>query len=388
MTTVARKVVLLPRGLLAEPARVAVAVLLAYAVGIGLYAAGGEHPAARAQIGAEFLRAGAGHSASIDRLRGLESSRVGYDGQFALYIALSPARAARYIDDPAYRYERIVYPMAARVVALGRPAAIPWTLILLNAAAAVGLTFFAAAYLCARSVSSWWALVLGASPGVAGAVAHDLNEPLAYALVAAGVLTLSTARANRVVLAGVAFGLAGLTRESTVLFPLAFGACLVAGVGETDRLGGRRLRDAVVLAGLGCGPILALKLALAAILAGSSVPEAVRPEFVPFAGLLERKPFGSPEIAQLVTVVLPSCLAVLLALVFVRRVCAPIVALVLNWLILVVFLPTKSYEHVLTSARISLGVPLAFLLCLPFLPARRRFVVGLAPAVYWMLAWL
>ncbi len=33
-------------------------------------------------------------------------------------------------DVPAYRYQRIVYPMAARVLALGNADLVPWTLIL------------------------------------------------------------------------------------------------------------------------------------------------------------------------------------------------------------------------------------------------------------------
>jgi hypothetical protein len=43
---------------------------------------------------------------------------LGYDGQFFYYIALDPVGALPYIDTPSYRYTRIGYPIAARVLAL------------------------------------------------------------------------------------------------------------------------------------------------------------------------------------------------------------------------------------------------------------------------------
>ena len=42
----------------------------------------------------------------------------GYDGQFAYYIARDPIGGWRYCDVPAYRYQRILYPMLAWVLAL------------------------------------------------------------------------------------------------------------------------------------------------------------------------------------------------------------------------------------------------------------------------------
>src|SRR5712692_11628586 len=45
---------------------------------------------------------------------------IGFDGQFAYYIAVDPVNARYYMDSPAYRYTRIVYPLTARALALGR----------------------------------------------------------------------------------------------------------------------------------------------------------------------------------------------------------------------------------------------------------------------------
>src|SRR5438067_2050010 len=38
------------------------------------------------------------------------TTREGYDGQFALFIALDPAHAAPSMDKPSYRYTHIFYP--------------------------------------------------------------------------------------------------------------------------------------------------------------------------------------------------------------------------------------------------------------------------------------
>src|SRR5580765_5904599 len=47
------------------------------------------------------------------------SSLTGYDGQFAYWLAIdpSPAAAANHFDTPAYRYQRILYPLLARALA-------------------------------------------------------------------------------------------------------------------------------------------------------------------------------------------------------------------------------------------------------------------------------
>jgi hypothetical protein len=388
MATLAQEVVVPVSAKRGGPVAVALAVLVLYAAGLGVLLTRDHDPAQRAEIGANFLAAGHGHSRSIDALQRFVSTPVGYDGQFALYIALSPAHAPAYIDDPAYRYERILYPALARTLALGQPALVPWLLLLVNLAAAVLLTFWTATYLQRRETSPWYALIVGSSPALAAAASRDLVEPLAYALVAGGVLAVFTARRAPVVLAGVAFGLAGLTRETTTLYAVGIAACLAAGVGERGRERVRRPEDAALLLMLGCGPILTLKLMLSVLVSGSSVPASVRPELVPFAGLIARRPFGSAEVAQTAAVVVPSCLALLLVVVLVRRLFMGAVLLALNWLVLVVMLPTKSYEHVLTSSRIALGVPLAFVLCLPRVRTRARLLVALVPTVYWMLAWL
>ena len=59
----------------------------------------------------------------------------GYDGQFVYQIAANPAGAAPFIDVPAYRYQRVLYPLLARFLAFGQPAIVPWALIVINVVA-------------------------------------------------------------------------------------------------------------------------------------------------------------------------------------------------------------------------------------------------------------
>src|SRR4051812_38862879 len=46
---------------------------------------------------------------------------IGYDGQFAYFLALDFRNARAYMDMPGYRYARILYPLTARLLAAGDP---------------------------------------------------------------------------------------------------------------------------------------------------------------------------------------------------------------------------------------------------------------------------
>lgn len=112
----------------------------------------------------------------------------GYDGQFAYYIARDGANAVPYIDGATLRYQRILYPVLARALAIGNADLVPYTLIFINIvshAVAVG----ACAYLITRyKKSAWWALTLAIWVGMIHAVRLDLNEPLCIALALCAVV--------------------------------------------------------------------------------------------------------------------------------------------------------------------------------------------------------
>jgi hypothetical protein len=152
------------------------------------------------------------------------SLQAGYDGQFAYQIALNPGGAAPTLDVPAYRYQRILYPLLARVLALGNPAAIPWMLILINLASLVLGTIATEKILAEHGFSRWCALVYGAFAGMLLALRLDLTEPLAFALVQWGVLFFERGKHWHSL---PLFALAALTRELTLMFAAACALALL-----------------------------------------------------------------------------------------------------------------------------------------------------------------
>ncbi len=145
-------------------------------------------------------------------------TNLGYDGQFAYQIAVNPAGAAPYLDMPAYRYQRIMYPLTARLLALGNEAVVPWTLILINLASLTLGTLATEKILHNHGFSRWYALVYGLFAGQLLSLRLDLTEPLAFMLAQWGVLFFDRKRYGW---SGLLFALAGLTRELTLLFPAA-----------------------------------------------------------------------------------------------------------------------------------------------------------------------
>lgn len=159
-----------------------------------------------------------------DPLHGTE--RLGYDGQFAYQIALNPVGASTYLDIPAYRYQRILYPIAARVLSLAIPGVIPWMMILINIISITLGTLATEKILVDHRQNRWFALVFGLFAGQMLALRLDLTEPLAFMLVQWGVLYFDRKKFGW---SGLLFALAALTRELTLLFPAACALCLLIG---------------------------------------------------------------------------------------------------------------------------------------------------------------
>src|SRR5882757_3876087 len=118
-----------------------------------------------AHVGSRFQQQGRG-SAAIDRLAGSPTEVTGYDGQFYYFVALDPGGARSYLDNPAYRYSRPVYPLTARALALGRAGAVPWALLLLGIAGVATGTFACAAMLRREDVAPWYGALYGLYPGL------------------------------------------------------------------------------------------------------------------------------------------------------------------------------------------------------------------------------
>jgi hypothetical protein len=161
------------------------------------------------------------------RLARLDSSRIltvrganGYDGQWYAQLAVAgnpfdpELRTA--LDSAPYRSRRILLPLLAHVVGLGRPGWVLEVYALANLAC-----WLALALLLAR----WWfpptnlhnllrwAGVLFSS-GLVGSVTQSLTDGPALLVIALGARAWER---NRGALAAVALGLAGLVRETSVL---------------------------------------------------------------------------------------------------------------------------------------------------------------------------
>jgi len=145
-------------------------------------------------------------------------TEMGYDGQFAYQIAKDPANAAPYLDEPAYRYQRILYPILAHLLSFGNVDDIPWMLILINIVSLVLGTLATEKLLKDHGHSPWYALAYGAFAGLLLSLRLNLTEPLAFALVQWGVLFFDRGNLWRSL---PFFTLAALTRELTLFFAAA-----------------------------------------------------------------------------------------------------------------------------------------------------------------------
>jgi hypothetical protein len=201
----------------------------------------------------------------------------GYDGQFAYFIALDPRGASERLDVPSYRYQRILYPMLARWLALGRPEILPWTLVLLNVVALVAGTALMERLLLHYRVGRWYALTYGLYAGQLMAVRLDLNEPLSYGLVLAAIWAMEQRRPGW---SALLFALAALAKETALVFAGAYALYLLLTAGWRPAL-----RFGLVTVGPYAGWQLVLWGWLGGPGVGSGGAMATSFEILPFMGL-------------------------------------------------------------------------------------------------------
>jgi hypothetical protein len=111
--------------------------------------------------------------------------------------------------------------LLARLAAFGQPGAIPVTLLLVNLAAVFVATLALAVLLERAGKPPALALLLAFYPGVFVALDRDLNELVGFACALSAAAILDWRRPRRVVAATMLFAIGGLSRETTLLIPLA-----------------------------------------------------------------------------------------------------------------------------------------------------------------------
>lgn len=203
----------------------------------------------------------------------------GYDGQFVYYIARDPKpiMVARYLDAPAYRYQRILLPILAHLLSLGRASAIPWLIAFLGILSQAVGTGIIGLLLKNWGVSRWYALIYGLWAGFTLAVRLDLPEPLAYALIAGAIY--SEKRAKPLV-SWILYGFALFAKEVTVLFVIA---------SLLDKIIRRRWHDAIGVSLVAIVPYMIFQVWLWQVFGqlgiGSGGAMATSFEIVPFMGM-------------------------------------------------------------------------------------------------------
>jgi hypothetical protein len=325
-----------------------VVVLLAALVYVGLTMVRyGDDPLAFALLGTRYSQ-------------GDPEGTQGYDGQFAYYIARDPAGGWRYCDAPSYRYQRILYPMLARLLALGQQGAVGWMLVALNGVALAGGTYFTERLLSAHRVNRWYALGYGLYGGLMAGLRLDLTEPLAYGFVQAGLWAWERRRRGT---ASILLALAVLTKETALV---AVGGLLLYLALE------RRWQKALAMGLLVGVPFLAWQGVLWAWLGapgvGAGGAMATPFEAIPFGGLLRVATVSWPVFWVLLAIegplfMLPTGWALVVSirdLLRGRR--HPWVLMLLAQAAVLPFLPFSTWREPLAMARLAAGLVAATLL--------------------------
>ena len=316
---------------------------------------------------------------------------IGYDGQFNYFMALDPVRAASYTDYPAYRYTRIVYPAVAGLLGGHNPDLVANTLIAINLAMiALGVAVLGA-WLRRRGRSAWLAAVYGFYPGIYVALQRDTSEIMAFSLVIVAIYLYDVAPRLRFVLPAAFFALAGLTRETTLVFAYLWGLdLLLSGNGRLRHRVATNWRGFLIFLAISFGPLLAWKIFLLVWLGSLGLEGVLTP--IPFSGIhyLIRH---EVEMEQLRTVVVPAFLCLVAGAIAIYAGSRKVEtwALLTNALLYTAFLSSPSFEDFTSSARVMVPIALALVLAVPYLPQRAKTLfwvsaaLWLTPMIFWII---
>jgi hypothetical protein len=322
----------------------------------------------------EFARVGTKFS------EGVSQGTEGYDGQFIYYIARDPdpTRVAVHLDVPAYRYQRILLPMLARVLSFGQGDWLPWVLPAIGLVAHLWAILLLGKLFENWGISRWHTLGYGMWAGLLLALRLDLPEPLAMSLV---ITAIWLDQKKSVRWAWLFYALALFAKETTIFFIVAQGLIYLAN---------RRWRDALGLSLLAGLPFVLFHLWLLKVFGslgfGLGGAEASGVELVPFFGLLRVGAYSPRYLFALLAVDVPALLLPALWGLYssAKRWLAgqrdfSATALFLNAAIYP-FLPLSLYIQPIGTLRLASGLVLALLLFF----ARFRVRRGLNFSFFWI----
>jgi hypothetical protein len=274
---------------------------------------------------------------------------IGYDGQFTYYIATDPLGAPARVDDPPYRYQRILYPLVVYVLSLGRAFLVPWVMVGVNVVALSVSAELLGRLLRQYVMSPIFGTTFVLWIGQVSSLRLSLNEPLCFMLV---LWAIWWHRRGRYGLSTLAFSLGILAKEQALLFLI--GAML------HHWLQGRR-RQAVVQVLLSVMPYLLWQVVLCRWLGKPGViGKGVMWEVVPFYGMRFIEPLEARVFTIFVLAVPMGVLTVAAVIRLLRglRGDFTVWALLANVMFLV-FMTRRSYIDVIARFRLSTGLVLA-----------------------------
>lgn len=144
----------------------------------------------------------------------------GYDGMIFYRLALEPFTHERTkygieLDNPAYRQQRIGYPLLVWLLSLGEQSRVPLMLVLVNWLALIGIGVAGAVIARSFGAAAICGLAFALYPGFLMSVSRDCAEPVAWCFALASIAT------RRPWPAAALMSYAVLTRETTLVIPLA-----------------------------------------------------------------------------------------------------------------------------------------------------------------------
>jgi hypothetical protein len=178
-------------------------------------------------------------------------SGPGYDGQFFLRYAIDPFTTERTaygitLDHPAYRHQRIVYPLMAWLLSFGYPALVPFALVLVNVLALMALLFLALQFCRELNIHSAYSLFPLLFSGLWMSLGRDLSEPLECLFIFSALYRFYHQQTGWFVLFST---LAVLSREPSaiILLPIAIVWALYAFSANAYKVDLRLVRKALLL---------------------------------------------------------------------------------------------------------------------------------------------
>jgi hypothetical protein len=308
---------------------------------------------------------------------GDENGSEGYDGQFAYYIAINPnpKEVSIQLDVPAYRYQRILYPLLARFLSFTQTTCIPWTLIILNVLSQVVGTAILCTILLDHQIPVRYSLIYGLWAGLVVGVGTDLYEPLSFTLILAAMVARRKEKhwLTAMFLTGSMFA-----KETAVLF---WAAMVLADLTSKKRISGLLLSILPgVLYGIWQG---FLYLQFGAFGLGSGGAMATPFEWIPYGGFFR---IASAGIEVLVlytvifgpTIILPDLWGIITSIRFLLkgRLDFDNWALLLNTLF-IMFLPFSTFREPLGLIRVSTGMVLIIIIFAAKYGMRRPLNLGM-----------